>query len=155
LQFTAPIFVILLMWAIKKERPKKLDIMACLIVFSGIICFFVDGLLVGNMLGNILAVFSGVCYAGVFMMNTAKGADALSSCFLGQLAAGIAFSPFCLRETDFSIPVVSAVLLLGVVQVGAAYIPESVKFICYQLHFLLIHQHKSKPNRMIFISPIG
>ena len=56
------------------------------------------------------------------MMNMAQGSDALSSCFLGQLSAGILFTPFCFKETDFSMPVLLTVLLLGVVQVGLAYI---------------------------------
>jgi drug/metabolite transporter (DMT)-like permease len=126
LQFTAPVFVIVLMATLFHKKPKQRELLTCAVVFFGVLLFFVDGLQTGNLLGDLLAVLSGVCYAGVFMMNTAKGADALSSCFLGQLAAGIAFSPLCLLETDFSIPVVSAVLLLGVVQVGAAYILLSI-----------------------------
>jgi drug/metabolite transporter (DMT)-like permease len=130
LQFTAPVFVIVLMAALFHKKPKQRELLTCAVVFFGVLLFFVDGLQTGNLLGDLLAVLSGVCYAGVFLMNTAKGADALSSCFLGQLAAGIAFSPFCLGEKDFSIPVVSAVLLLGVVQVGAAYILLSIGIRC-------------------------
>ena len=80
----------------------------------------------GNLPGNVIAVVSGICYAGVFMMNTGKGADAISSCFLGQLAAGIVFTPLCLQESDFSAPVLSAVFALGGIQVGGAYILFSI-----------------------------
>ena len=76
--------------------------------------------------GNILAVLSGICYAGVFMMNTGKNADAVSSCFIGQLAAGLLFTPLCFQENDFSAPVLSAVLALGIVQVGGAYVLFSI-----------------------------
>ena len=122
LQFTAPVFVILLMALIFHVRPKKLDVFTCFAVLCGVCLFFVDGIRAGNWLGNLLALLSGVCYAGVFMMNTGKNADALSSCFLGQLTAGVILTPLCAAETDFSIPVVSAVLALGIVQVGGAYI---------------------------------
>lgn len=122
LQFTAPIFVILLMWLIKKEGPKKLDILACLVVFSGIICFFVDGLLVGNMLGNILAVLSGVCYAGVFMMNSFEKSDAISSVFLGHALSAVTGIGFVFGEKEFGTNALIGILLLGVFQMAIAYI---------------------------------
>ncbi len=122
LQFTAPVFVILLMALIYRSRPQKIDLIACAAVLSGVCLFFVDGIRAGNWLGNLTAVLSGICYAGVFMMNTGKKADAISSSFLGQLAAGLIFTPLCARETDFSLPVLGLVLALGVVQIGIAYI---------------------------------
>ena len=122
LQFTAPVFVILLMALLYHVRPTRLDVITCAAVLCGVLLFFMDGIRAGNWLGNLLALLSGICYAGVFMMNTGRNADALSSCFLGQLTAGILLTPLCGAETDFSAPVISAVLVLGVVQVGGAYI---------------------------------
>ena len=126
LQFTAPVFVILLMALIYHQKPGKLDLIICFLVLLGVVLFFVDGIQAGNLAGNIIAVLSGICYAGVFMMNTGEKADAISSCFLGQLAAGLIFTPLCFRETDFSLPVLAAVAALGVIQVGGAYILFSV-----------------------------
>ena len=122
LQFTAPIFVILFMALLFHVKPTKADLLTCAAVFFGVALFFVDGLQTGNLPGDLVAILSGVCYAGVFMMNTAEHSDALSSCFIGQLAAGVLFSPFCLRESDFSARALLLVLVLGVVQVGLAYI---------------------------------
>ena len=122
LQFTAPVFVILLMALLYGSRPTRPDVITCVAVLAGVCLFFVDGIRAGNLQGNLAAVVSGICYAGVFMMNTGERADALSSCFLGQLAAGLLFTPLCFSETDFSLPTVAAVLALGVVQVGGAYI---------------------------------
>ena len=122
LQFTAPIFVILLMWALKNEKPKKMDILACVVVFSGIICFFIDGLLVGNMLGNFIAVLSGVCYAGVFMMNSFEKSDAISSVFLGHALSAVTGIGFVFRETDFGVQTLTGIFLLGVFQMAIAYI---------------------------------
>ena len=126
LQFTAPVFVILLMALIYRQKPGRADLITCFLVLLGVVIFFIDGLQAGNLLGNLAAVLSGVCYAGVFMMNTGKRTDAISSCFLGQLAAGLILTPLCLRETDFSLPTMAAVLALGIVQVGGAYILFSI-----------------------------
>ena len=122
LQFTAPVFVILLMAVLYRQRPKRADVLTCAAVLLGVVLFFVDGIRAGNLAGNAVAVISGICYAGVFMMNTGKGADAISSSFWGQLISGMVLTPLCFRETDFSAPVLLAVLALGVVQVGGAYI---------------------------------
>ena len=122
LQFTAPVFVILLMAVLYRQRPKRADVLTCAAVLLGVVLFFVDGIRAGNLAGNAVAVISGICYAGVFMMNMGKGADAISSSFWGQLISGVVLTPLCFRETDFSAPVLLAVLALGVVQVGGAYI---------------------------------
>ena len=126
LQFTAPVFVIIFMTVLYRQKPGKADLAVCFLVLLGVILFFVDGIRAGNLAGNLLAVLSGVCYAGVFMMNTGRNADAISSCFLGQLAAGLLFTPLCFRETDFSLPVLLPVLALGIIQVGVAYILFSI-----------------------------
>lgn len=126
LQFTAPVFVILFMTLLFHTKPKKEDIITCAAVLLGVVLFFIDGLRSGNLAGNLIAILSGVCYAGVFMMNASENADAVSSCFIGQLAAGVVFSPFCLRETDFSPRALLAVLALGAVQVGLAYVLFSI-----------------------------
>lgn len=126
LQFTAPVFVILFMAAIYHQKPGRADLITCFLVLLGVVLFFVDGIQAGNLLGNVTAVLSGICYAGVFMMNTGNKADAISSCFLGQLAAGVIFTPLCMRETDFSMPALTALAALGIVQVGGAYILFSI-----------------------------
>ena len=122
LQFTAPIFVIFFMWIFFKERPKRVDIIASAAVFVGIICFFIDGLSSGNMLGNVVAVLSGVAYAGVFMMNSFEKSDSLSSIFLGQALSALIGIWFVFGETDFGVTAVGCILALGIFQVGLAYI---------------------------------
>lgn len=126
LQFTAPAFVILLMALIYHQKPDRADLLTCFLVLLGVVIFFVDGLQAGNLAGNAAAVLSGICYAGVFMMNMGKDADAISSCFLGQLTAGLILTPLCFRETDFSGPTLAAVVALGIIQVGGAYILFSI-----------------------------
>ena len=122
LQFTAPVFVIFFVWIFFKERPKRVDIIASAVVFVGIICFFIDGLSSGNMLGNVLAVISGVSYAGVFMMNSFEKSDSLSSIFLGQALSAVTCIWFVFGETDFGATAIGGIIALGVFQLALAYI---------------------------------
>lgn len=122
LQFTAPIFVILFTALFFRKRPTKLDVLACFVVFGGIVFFFVDSLSMGGGLGNVLALVSGITYAGVFLMNEMPNSDAISSVFWGDVFSAVIGLPFLLRETDFTfVPMVSLVVL-GVFQVAVAYI---------------------------------
>lgn len=121
LQFTAPVFVILVMWLVFKERPKRLDVITCVAVFGGVACFFLDSLGSGSILGDALALLSGVCYAGVFMMNKFPGGDPLFATILGQaMGAAIGF-PWLVQETVFTGTALAAAVALGVFQLGVAY----------------------------------
>ncbi len=122
LQYTAPVWIIILMFLFFRKKPDKTAVIAILIVFAGIVCCFGEGLSRGAWLGDLAALASGLFYAGVFMLNTFEKGDALSSVFWGQLFCGVVMSPLAARETDFSAPVLLAVLFLGAVQVGVAYI---------------------------------
>jgi drug/metabolite transporter (DMT)-like permease len=122
LQFVAPVFIILFMWLFFKERPRKLDVITCLVVFGGITCFVLDGLGTGHLLGDFLALASGVCYAGVFMMNRLPGGDSFSATFLGHLTGGLVGIPFIFREQDFSATPLTFLIILGVFQLGLGYL---------------------------------
>ena len=122
LQYTAPIWIVILMFIIFGQKPSKTALVSILIVFAGILCFFFEGLSTGKWLGDLLALLSGIFYAGVFMLNSFEEGDALSSVFFGQLACGVLLFPLVLRETVFTAPVLLSVFALGAVQVGLAYI---------------------------------
>lgn len=122
LQYTAPIWIVLLMALFFRQKPQRIDLIAMAAVFAGILCFFVDSLSSGGVAGDIVAVLAGICYAGLFILNSFEKGDALSSLFLGQLAAGVILTPTLARETDFSGSAMTAVVVLGLVQVGLGYI---------------------------------
>ena len=104
------------------KRPQKLDLLACGLVLGGVLLFFVDSLSAGGMLGNILALLSGVSYAGVFMMNDMPDSDAISSVFWGDVISAVVGLPFLGYEAEFTPNVLAPLLVLGIFQVGAAYI---------------------------------
>lgn len=124
LQFTEPIFVILLMWFIYKKKPGKDALIACAVVFAGILCFFFESLGAGQMTGDLLAILSGFTYALVMMMKKFEGADFESSLIVSNIISAVVGIPVYFR--DFSTAFVADawvfMLLLGVVQFGLSYI---------------------------------
>ena len=122
LQFTAPIFVIVFSALFWKRRPQKLDIAACVVVFGGVLFFFVDSLEAGGALGNVLAVLSGAAYGGVFLLNDFPDADAISAVFWGDVLSAVTGLPFLLQETVFTPTALTSLVILGVFQVAVAYI---------------------------------
>lgn len=122
LQFTAPVFVILLGILFWKRRPKRLDLIACALVLFGVVFFFVDSLETGGTLGNLLALFSGLSYAGVFLLNELPDADPICSVFWGDVLSVLVGIPALVQETVFTPTVIISILILGAFQVGLAYV---------------------------------
>ena len=122
LQFTVPIFVILFSALFFRKKPQKLDLAACAVVLGGILFFFLDSLEMGGGLGNVLALLSGVSYAGVFLMNDMPDSDAISSVFWGDVLSAATGLPFLAHETEFTATAVFSLVILGAFQVGVAYV---------------------------------
>ena len=124
LQFTMPIWVMIFSALLLKKKPGKLDVIAAVFVFAGVICFFVDSLSSGHLAGDLLALLSGVFYAGVFMMNAGRDSDSLSSVLIGMLLNVLTGLPFLIREQPFSagMDIWGPVLILGIFQLGLAYV---------------------------------
>ena len=126
LQFIEPIFLILFLWMFWKQKPDRKAVIACLLVFSGILCFFFDKLSFKGQFGNLLAIFSGALYAFVFLIKKMKNSDFESSILISQLASFVIFLPSYFKETDFSPKNLLLILLLGVVQMGLGYVFLSI-----------------------------
>lgn len=122
LQFTEPIFVILLLWIIYKKKPKRDAVLACMIVFAGILCFFFESLTAGGMIGNLLAIFSGFAYALVFLMKRFPGADFESSILLSNILSAFIAIPSYIKETESTIVIWVCIILLGTLQCGLSYV---------------------------------
>ena len=122
LQYTAPIFVMLFSALFLRRKPQRLDLMACAAVFGGILFFFLDSLQMGGGAGNVLALLSGVSYAGVFLLNDLPDTDPISSVFWGDLLSAVTGLPFLLRETAFTPTAITSLVILGAFQVGLAYV---------------------------------
>jgi drug/metabolite transporter (DMT)-like permease len=123
LQYTAPIFVIILSLIFLKKRPRTLDIAAVLAAFAGIALFFIDQLRGGsNLLGNILACLSGLTFAGLFLVNQMPKAHPEESVLLGHIINIVVGLPFILTHITFEPKAWMAITLLGIFQLGLAYV---------------------------------
>ena len=121
LEYTAPIFIIIFEALIFKKKPSKLNIIICLIVLGGIGIVVSEGLGKGHLLGDMLALLSGVFYAFTIMLNDFESGDSLSSVLLGHMSTVFIGLPFILQETDFSANTLLLVAALGIFQAGAGY----------------------------------
>lgn len=122
LQYTAPIYVALLSGWLLKERTRPLDWITVFIVIGGMALFFMDSLSTKGVLGNIVAIASGVCFAlqAMFLRMQKKGSP-WESIFLGNILTAIIGIPFL----SIAWPNASGwlnLLILGVVQLGLPYI---------------------------------
>lgn len=122
LQFITPVWVIVLSWILFRAKPRRAAMITCAVVLVGIVLFFVDDLSLGNTVGNILAIVSGVAYAGVFLLKRAPECDFECAAILGFVACFVAGIPFYVQETAFSWDVFLAIAALGILQLGLAYV---------------------------------
>ena len=79
LQYTAPIWIVILMFIIFGQKPSKTALVSILIVFAGILCFFFEGLSTGKWLGDLLALLSGIVSAdAVYAQQTYEEMELLT-----------------------------------------------------------------------------
>ncbi|MCU7501378.1 MAG: DMT family transporter, partial [Ignavibacteria bacterium] len=122
LQYTAPIYVALPGHWFLKEKITKTDWISILMVFCGMVLFFLDKLSAGDMLGNIVAILSGVAFAWlVLLMRKQKNESPLDSVVWGNLITAIICIPFYFSQSIDSKSWIG-LLLLGIVQLGISYV---------------------------------
>ncbi len=94
LQYCSPIFVLIFNMLLYACRPKRAQLLALAACISGMVVFFLDQLGSGNMRGNILALISGVLFAGGFLLTADERVDAMSATmleFLLNVPAGMIY----------------------------------------------------------------
>ena len=125
LQYTSPVFIILLTFIIDKQKPKKRDIFAIFGVLLGICLFFFDQFKNGQYLGDLIALASGLSFAGVFFANKLPNASPIDATYIGNLLSFIIL-PFVLFDTSFQLnqnPTIwMYIIFMGVFQLGFGYI---------------------------------
>lgn len=122
LQFTMPVFVIVIMAVFFHKRPGKMECIVCLLVLAGILCFFIDSLTAGNMTGNLLALASGITYACFFIFNSMEDSEPFTAILLSYGITALIGLPSLLQTDIAASPagVIPAVLALGLIQQAAA-----------------------------------
>lgn len=122
LQFTMPAFIIIFLRIFWKQKADKSSIITVIVSFAGMLCFFYESLSTGGMIGNILAVVSGLLYAIVFLIKKMPNSDFESSVMISYVLSFLVCIPFMLKETDFGPANLLGITVLGLVQLGLSYI---------------------------------
>lgn len=126
LQYTCPIYIILLAPFLTGEKNRASDYITVLGVMLGIILFFADGLESGNQLGNILAALSGLSYAlATIFMRRCKG-NSGGAMVLSHLITAIVCLPFVIQSGMPSPKSSFFLLMVGTVSIGIPSILYSV-----------------------------
>ena len=125
LQYTAPVYLLILEPLIYKEKFRRRDLIVVIACVLGMSLFFVGKLRPQDVTGNLLALASGFCFACYFLLlrhSKARSVNRASSVIYGNLLVVLVAAPAGLHaigEMDrFD---AFAVIYLGVVQIGLAY----------------------------------
>ena len=136
LQNTLPLYIILLSLLMLRQKPSRLDLCVGAVIFAGIVLSMLDTLRGSELpgtnpaLGNLLALLSGVFYAGIFFTSRLPGANPLHSTILGN-SLYVLFLPFLLRDPAVMHPATAgipawqswlAVFFMGACQLGLSWI---------------------------------
>ena len=122
LQFGAPVWAALLGWLLIKEKPHWEQWGALILVIGGLSVFFSNSLGRGALLGDSIAVLSGMCYGAmsVFlrMMKTGNTRDAM---LLAHIICAVIGIPFIfIYPPNLSAAPVLSIIYMGVFQIGLA-----------------------------------
>ncbi|MBK7452636.1 MAG: DMT family transporter [Anaerolineales bacterium] len=122
LQYTAPIYIVLLAFWFLREKPSRTDWLSMLIIFLGLTLFFGDKLSADGFYGNLLAILSGMTSAMMMVSFRAQknGNPAESNLIAFLFTATLGF-PFVLKEA-WTITNWSILAFLGIFQIGLAFI---------------------------------
>lgn len=123
LQYTAPVWIALFGAWFLGERATRLDWATVAIVLVGMALFLRDGLVVGNVLGDGIALLSGVFFAAMTIaLRRQKDGSPLESIILGNGLAFLIGLPWMLTAPAPSASGWTALVILGVVQLGISYL---------------------------------
>lgn len=122
LQYTAPIFVLIWDCIYRKRYPGKRQCAIVLMAFIGMILFFFDKLDSGHMLGNLLAIGAGLCFSGVFFINSLPQSSSEDSSMMAFLSSFLISIPMLGDVFSMDAKGIAALLALGIFQVELAYL---------------------------------
>jgi DME family drug/metabolite transporter len=125
LQYTAPVYVLVLEPLVFKERFRAADLFVVAVCVAGMSLFFVGQLRPDDVTGNLAALASGLCFAlFLLLLRRQRGGESnrASSVIYGNIIICIVTLPAFLRATpSLTVKDVLIVSYLGVFQIGVAY----------------------------------
>ena len=123
LQYTAPVWVALLGAWLLGERTRRSDWLTIAVVLGGLSLFFYDGLQLQSIAGLLVALASGVAFAAMtILMRKQKDTSPLESIILGSVISFLVGVPALWTAPALRASGWVALVLLGTVQLGLAYL---------------------------------
>ncbi len=123
LQYSAPVYAALLGWALAKEKPFPEHWAALVAVIFGLGLFFKDGLGSMNLLGDGLAILSGLTFGAysVFMRMQKDGRPE-DSILVAHLITALVGLPWAfINPPAITLLAIGAIMVLGIFQMGVAF----------------------------------
>lgn len=125
LQYTAPLYVLVLEPIFYKEKFRQRDLITVIFCVVGMSLFFVGKLRPQDVTGNLLALASGICFAFYFLLlrhSSARDVNRASSVIYGNLLVVLIAASAGLKALpNINLHDALSVVYLGVVQIGVAY----------------------------------
>jgi len=127
LQFSAPIYLLFLEpWAFRRPIHRN-DLWAVVACLAGMTLFFGGRMERGGMIGNTLGIFSGLCLAIFTLLLKWKREheplrNPAGAIVLGNLTVALICLPLALPLVRVSPGQITALLFLGIFQLGFAYL---------------------------------
>jgi drug/metabolite transporter (DMT)-like permease len=126
LQYTAPVYVLILEPLFYKEKFRFRDLLTVALCVGGMSFFFVGKLRPQDISGNLLVLASGICFALFFLLlrhSKARHVNRASSAIYGNLMVVLICGPafFTAAGHGISTPDFARMAYLGVIQIGFAY----------------------------------
>ena len=127
LQYTAPVYVLLLEPLFYKEKFRARDFITVAACLAGMSLFFVGKLRPQDVTGNLFALASGVCFAFFFLLlrhSKARQVNRAVSTIYGNLLVVVICAPafFGAVQKGIAPADFAAVAYLGIIQIGFAYL---------------------------------
>ena len=127
LQYTAPVYVLILEPLFYKEKFRRRDFVTVATCIAGMSLFFIGKLRPQDVTGNLFALASGVCFALFFLLlrhSQARDVNRASSAIYGNLIAVVVCAPafFSAMQRGISAADFGCIAYLGIVQIGFAYL---------------------------------
>jgi drug/metabolite transporter, DME family len=125
LQYTAPIYVLLLEPLFYKEKFRRADLVTVVVCIAGMSLFFIGKLRPQDVSGNLAALASGLCFAFYILLlrhPQSQRVNRASSVIYGNLLLVIITAPAGIAALEhMTLRDTGSVLYLGVFQIGVAY----------------------------------
>jgi len=124
LQYTDPIWIMLLSAAIFHQHFRKADVLVVALTFGGIALFFADGLGAGNTNGNLIALASGLTFALYYIsLGECSADERMSAVLVGHALTFLVGLPFLLfTNPEITGKSILYICILGIFQLGIPYV---------------------------------